>query len=54
MYDLSIIAGDEKDMKSAQKRSITRVIIGVCIYFLPMIVNTILQLAGIGSGTCGL
>ncbi len=50
----AIIAGDEKDMKSAQKRSIIRVIVGVCIYFLPMIVNAILQLAGIGSGTCGL
>lgn len=50
----AITAGDEKDMKSAQKRSITRIIIGVSIYFLPMIVNAILHLAGIGSGTCGI
>ena len=35
-------------------KAITRIIIGVCIYFLPMIVNTILHLAGISSGTCGI
>lgn len=50
----AITAGDEKDIKTAQKRSIIRVIIGVSIYFLPMIVNAILHLAGIGSGTCGI
>ena len=50
----AITAGYEKDIKTAQKRSIIRVIIGVSIYFLPMIVNAILHLAGIGSGTCGI
>lgn len=50
----AIMAGDEKDIKTAQKNSITRIIIGVSIYFLPMIVNAILRLAGIGSGTCGI
>ncbi len=50
----AITAGDEKDIKSAQKNSIIRIIIGVSIYFLPMIVNAILHLAGIGSGTCGI
>lgn len=50
----AITAGDEKDIKTAQKNAITRIIIGVSIYFLPMIVNAILHLAGIGSGTCGI
>lgn len=50
----AITAGDEKDIKSAQKNAIIRIVIGVSIYFLPMIVNSILHLAGIGSGTCGI
>ena len=50
----AITAGDNKEVKEAQKKAITRIIIGVCIYFLPMIVNTILHLAGISSGTCGI
>ncbi len=50
----AITAGDEKDIKSAQKNAIIRIVIGVSIYFLPMIVNAILHLAGIGSGTCGI
>ena len=36
----AITAGDDKEVKEAQKKAITRIIIGVCIYFLPMIVKS--------------
>lgn len=48
----AVIAQDEKDMKAAQAKAIKRLIIGVAIMFVPLLLDTILKLAGIGSGVC--
>ena len=50
----AVIAQDDKDMKAAGAKAIKRVIIGVAMMFLPLIVDTILKLAGVGSGVCEL
>lgn len=54
--DLSraVLAGDEKDMKMAQKSLLQRFLAGVGIYFLPAILNLVLKLAGITGGTCNI
>lgn len=48
----AVIAQEEKDMKVALSRTVKRVMIGVAIFFLPMLLNFILYMAGIASGTC--
>jgi len=50
----AVAAGKEEDMKKAQANAIKRLIIGVVIFLLPTIVNLILGLIGLGSGTCGI
>ena len=49
----AVAASDEKQMKSAVSNAIKRIAIGVAIFFLPLLVNFILKLAGVASGTCG-
>lgn len=48
----AVIAQEEKDMKVALSRTVKRVMVGVAIFFLPMLLNFILYMAGIASGTC--
>ena len=53
-FVVAVMAGKEDEMKKAQKNAITRIVIGVIIEFTPVIVNTILNLVGQFSGTCGI
>lgn len=50
----AVAASKEEDMKKAQKNAIFRIIIAVAICLLPVIVNTVLNLVGFTSGTCGI
>lgn len=49
----AVVAGKEDDMKKAQKNSIIRLIVGVCIFLLPTLINVIVSLVDeISGGTC--
>lgn len=48
----AVIAQDEKDMQAAQMRAIKRVIIGMAVFFVPLILDVLLDLAGLATGTC--
>ena len=50
----AVVAQDEKDMTAARGRAIKRVIIGMATFFVPIILDIVLELAGIASGTCGI
>ena len=55
----AVIAGKEDEMKKAQKTFIKRVIIGVCVFLVPLLINAIIWLAniawqGLGYTTCSL
>ncbi len=50
----AVTSGDDKNMKDAQNKAIKRLIIGLVIFFIPSIVNLILQWAGFALGTCGI
>ncbi len=50
----AVVAGKEEDMKKAQGTAIKRIVIGVVIFFIPVLVNVILKIIGITSGTCGI
>ena len=53
----AVIAGKEDEMKKAQKTFIKRLIIGVCVFLVPVLINAIMWLAniaweGLGYTTC--
>lgn len=50
----AVAAQDEKDMQAAQMRALKRVIIGLVVFFVPLLLDVILGLAGLASGTCGI
>ena len=50
----AVMAQDENDMKKAQSRAIKRVIIGLAIFFVPITLDVLLDIAGIATGTCEL
>jgi hypothetical protein len=50
----AVVAQDEKDMSIAQARAIKRVIIGMITFFIPLLLDIVLELAGFASGTCGI
>ena len=55
----AVIAGKEDEMKKAQKTFIKRVIIGVCVFLVPVFINAIIWIAniawqGLGYATCSL
>lgn len=50
----AVISQDEKGMKEALSRVVKRVVIGVCIFFVPIIIEVLLNLAGNITGTCGI
>ena len=50
----AIIAQDDKEMQSALHRSLKRIIIGLAIFFIPTILDVILDLVGIANGTCNI
>ena len=47
----AVAAGKADDMKKAQSSMIKRIIIGVVIFFVPIIIKAILQLTGL-VGSC--
>lgn len=48
----AVIAQEEKDMQAAISKSIKRVIIGLAIFFIPGLLDAILDLVGLATGTC--
>lgn len=50
----AVIAQDDKEMQSALSRSLKRIIIGLAIFFIPTILDVILDLVGIANGTCSI
>ncbi len=50
----AVMAGKDDDMKKAQSTAIKRIIIAVVIELTPVIVNTILNIIGRFTGTCGI
>lgn len=50
----AVIAQDDKAVKEALSSSIKRIIIGVVVFFVPTLINVLLEFAGNISGTCGI
>ena len=50
----AVVSQDEKGMKTAQGKAIKRVIIGVAFFFVPVLLEIVLDLAGIATGVCGI
>lgn len=50
----AVISQDEKAISGTTSKIIKRVTIGVAIFFVPMLLNILLKLAGIATGTCGI
>ena len=50
----AVISQEEKNMQAALSKVVKRVMIGVAIFFVPIIVDILLDLAGIATGTCGI
>lgn len=50
----AVIAQEEKNMQAALGRTVKRVMIGVAIFFVPLLLDMLLDLAGIATGTCGI
>ena len=50
----AVISQEEKNMQAALSKVVKRVLIGVAIFFVPIIVDILLDLAGIATGTCGI
>ena len=48
----AVVAQDDKDIKDAQARSLKRIVIGLAIFFIPLIIDVLLDLAGVASGSC--
>lgn len=46
---VAVTSGDEKNMKKAQKTAVTRIIIGILVFLVPVVVNALLSLI-ISSG----
>lgn len=50
----AVVAQEDKDMQAAISKSIKRVIIGLVIFFVPLVIDVLLDLVGLASGTCGI
>ena len=52
---VAVIAGSEKDIQQVQSTFSKRLIAAIFVYFVPTLLNIILDLAGIiKDGTCGI
>jgi len=49
----AVVAGNDDQMKKAQSNAVKRLIVGVVLFLLPIIVDLILDIAGL-YGTCGI
>ena len=50
----AVISQDEKAISGTTSKIIKRIVVGVAIFFVPMLLNILLKLAGIATGTCGI
>lgn len=50
----AVISDGAKNMNTALNRSVKRLIIGVVIFFIPTLVNLLLNMSGNITGTCGI
>lgn len=50
----AVTSQDEKGMKDAQSNVVKRLIIGVVIFFIPLVIDVLLDLAGIATGVCSI
>ena len=48
----AVVAQDDKDMEAAKSKAVKRLIIGIATMFVPLIIDLLLDLAGLASGTC--
>lgn len=50
----AVIAQDDKNMQAALSNTVKRVCIGVAIFFIPILLNFVLAVAGFASGICNI
>lgn len=50
----AVVSQDDKSMKNAQGKAIKRIIIGAAIFFVPLLLDILLDLSGLAIGTCSL
>ncbi len=50
----AVIAEDADKMNKAKRKIVRRIIIGVCLFLLPTLIDAILELAGLATSTCGI
>lgn len=50
----AVISQDDNNIQKAQSKAIKRIIIGVAIFFIPMLLKIILNYGGNIIGTCGI
>lgn len=48
----AVISQDDKGIKEAQSHAIKRIIIGVAVFFVPIVINLLLDFASLATGTC--
>ena len=48
----AVVAQDDGEMKKAQSRAIKRIAIGLVVFFVPVLVDLLLDLVGIANGSC--
>jgi len=48
------LAQDNTKMQKAAQKAVKRIIIGVFVFFVPILVDYILKLSSVGAGTCGI
>lgn len=48
----AVISQEEKNIQAALSKVVKRVMIGVAIFFVPTVIDFMLDLAGIASGVC--
>ena len=50
----AVMAQEQNDMEKAKSNAIKRLIIGLAIFIVPDLLDIVLKLVGIASGTCGI
>lgn len=48
------IADNADKMKKAQSKLVKRIIIGICLFMLPTVINALFKLVGVATSTCGI
>lgn len=50
----AVTSQDDKGMSAALHKSIKRLIIGAAIFFIPVLLDVFLQMAGLATGVCNI